>query len=57
MKLDEFNPENSEIRFFKNGVDLGIAYSGLEDIPKGVYFPAISLFGMVSLINICFSSI
>lgn len=36
------------MRFFKNGFDLGIAYSGASDIPKGVYFPAISLFGFVS---------
>mgnify|MGYP003386389291 FL=1 len=40
----------SEIRFFKNGQDQGQAY-GYEHhpsgplIPKGVYFPAISLFG------------
>jgi hypothetical protein len=41
------NESFSEIRFFKNGRDQGQAY-GYELgslIPKGVYFPAISLFG------------
>ena len=41
------NENYSEVRFFKNGVDQGQAY-GYEIgtlIPKGVYFPAISLFG------------
>ena len=32
----------SEVRFYKNGVDQGAAYSG---IPPGMYFPAFSLFG------------
>ena len=48
LKIDEYSPENSEMRFFKNGVDLGIAYCGKRDIPTGVYFPSISLFGTVS---------
>jgi hypothetical protein len=39
------NPENNEMRYFKNGIDQGVAYSGSSDIPIGVYFPAISLFG------------
>jgi hypothetical protein len=33
------------MRFFKNGLDQGLAYSGSAEIPIGVYFPAISLFG------------
>lgn len=33
----------NEIRFFKNGIDQGVAYSG-EEIPSSVYFPAISLY-------------
>ena len=43
------NDAFSEIRFFKNGKDQGQAY-GFESktvIPKGVYFPAVSVFGKV----------
>jgi SPRY domain len=41
--LDDQNPGKNQIRFFKNGKDQGIAYSG-DDVPPGVYFPAISLY-------------
>ena len=37
LKIDEINPSNSEMRFFKNGNDLGIAYSGATDIPIYLY--------------------
>lgn len=43
IKLDSTNSENNEIRFFKNGIDQGIAFKGAE-IASGVYTPAISLF-------------
>lgn len=47
LNLDTSRPEDNEIRFFKNGVDQGQAYFGKE-IPLGVYFPAVSLYGGVS---------
>ena len=31
------------MRFFHNGIDQGIAYAG-QEIPSGVYFPAVSLY-------------
>ena len=34
---------NNQIRFFKNGIDQGVAYNGAE-IPLGIYYPAISLY-------------
>lgn len=37
----------NQMRFFKNGKDQGIAYSG-KDLPSGVYFPAVSLYMKVS---------
>jgi hypothetical protein len=43
------NPENNELRYFKNGIDQGVAYSGSKDVPIGVYFPAISLFGTAEI--------
>jgi hypothetical protein len=45
--LDDQNPTANQLRFFKNGKDQGIAYSGKE-LPSGVYFPAISLYMKVS---------
>ena len=43
VNLDDFNPQNNAIRFFKNGQDQGIAYEGKE-VPPGIYFPAISMY-------------
>mmetsp|Transcript_16931 Transcript_16931/g.22384 ORF Transcript_16931/g.22384 Transcript_16931/m.22384 type:complete len:303 (+) Transcript_16931:76-984(+) len=34
-------PSTSHIRFYKNGIDQGIAY---ENIPEGTYYPAVSLY-------------
>ena len=45
--LDDQNPMTNQMRFFKNGKDQGIAYSG-KDLPSGVYFPAVSLYMKVS---------
>ena len=45
--LDDQNPLTNQMRFFKNGKDQGIAYSGKE-LPSGVYFPALSLYMKVS---------
>eukprot|EP00607_Mallomonas_marina_P010688 CAMPEP_0182421978 /NCGR_PEP_ID=MMETSP1167-20130531/7571_1 /TAXON_ID=2988 /ORGANISM="Mallomonas Sp, Strain CCMP3275" /LENGTH=150 /DNA_ID=CAMNT_0024599659 /DNA_START=711 /DNA_END=1160 /DNA_ORIENTATION=- len=42
------NPSQSTIRFYKNGVDQGIAYSG-EELPEGIYYPAISLYGQAAV--------
>jgi len=45
LSLDQHDCSSNEMRFFKNGRDQGVAFSGKE-IPKGfVYFPAISLYG------------
>ena len=52
--LDDQNPTANQMRFFKNGKDQGIAYSGKE-LPSGVYFPAISLYMKVSHKSFCFS--
>ncbi len=41
--LDDTDPSNNQMRFFKNGKDQGVAYKGKE-IPTSVYFPAISLY-------------
>lgn len=46
LHLDDQDPENNQMRFFKNGVDQGIAYQGKE-IENGVYFPAVSLYMQV----------
>jgi hypothetical protein len=46
MNLESARPDRNDIRFFKNGVDQGQAYTGKE-IPLGVYFPAVSLYGGV----------
>lgn len=43
IRLDSKEPDLNEMRFFKNGVDLGVAYAGRE-IPSSVYFPAVSLY-------------
>jgi hypothetical protein len=43
INLDDDSPVCNEIRFFKNGQDQGVAYSG-STVPYGVYFPAISIF-------------
>jgi len=43
ISLDISDPMRNEIRFFKNGVDQGVAFSG-ADIGIGVFFPALSLF-------------
>lgn len=51
IHLGGSNESLSEMRFFKNGRDQGQAY-GYEHgavIPKGVYFPAISLFGQAQV--------
>ena len=48
LALDMSSSDQNHISFFKNGVDQGIAYSGRE-IPRGVYFPAVSLYGQVSM--------
>lgn len=45
--LDDQNPLTNQMRFFKNGKDQGIAYSGKE-LPPGVYFPAVSVYMKVS---------
>ena len=45
--LDDHDPITNQMRFFRNGKDQGIAYSG-KDLPSGVYFPAISLYMQVS---------
>lgn len=49
-----YNIAENEIRFFKNGVPLGAAYTGAEVLP-GVYFPAISVYKKVDceLISLC----
>jgi len=44
LLTDDECPENSVIKFFKNGKDQGIAYKGAE-IPFGIYYPAVSLYG------------
>lgn len=41
--LDGGDISRNQMRFFKNGVDQGVAYRGAE-IPSGVYFPAVSLY-------------
>jgi hypothetical protein len=43
IDLDDDDQLNNEIRFFKNGRDQGVAYSGKE-VQSGVYFPAISIY-------------
>ncbi len=52
IRLNEVDPSENEIRFFKNGVDQGIAYSGVKEIPICVYFPAISLYGTVRIFSL-----
>lgn len=47
LHIEHSNPELNQMRFFRNGRDLGIAYSGV-DIPLGVYFPAVSLYMKVA---------
>lgn len=43
IRLDDYNANNNQIIFYKNGCDQGVAYSGSE-IPKGIYFPALSIY-------------
>ena len=45
ISLDTDEPAENVMKFFKNGVDQGVAYRGLEIDEKGVFFPAVSLFG------------
>eukprot|EP01041_Mallomonas_annulata_P004744 gene4744-9422_t len=42
--LNDIAPENSMIKFYKNGKDQGVAYRGVELI-QGIYYPAISIYG------------
>jgi hypothetical protein len=41
--LNHENIAENEMRFYKNGKDQGIAYKGGDILPKGVYFPTISI--------------
>ena len=43
LKMDLEEISNNEIRFFKNGKDQGVAFRG-DEIPMGVYFPAIAVY-------------
>lgn len=43
LHLDDKDIARNQMRFFKNGKDQGLAFSG-KDIPPGVYFPAVSLY-------------
>ena len=45
ISLNTDEPAENVMKFFKNGEDQGVAYSGLELHEKGVVFPAVSLFG------------
>jgi hypothetical protein len=40
--IDRYDSSNSEMRFFKNGIDQGTAFKG--PIIQGVFFPAVSLY-------------
>lgn len=51
--LDDVFPANNIIKFYKNGVDQGIAFAGKEITP-GIYFPTVSLYGSV---GVCLSSL
>lgn len=53
--LDAVDPDNNEIKFYKNGKDQGVAFKG-KDIPSSVYFPAISLYMDVSVLSCWFGS-
>lgn len=46
LYLDDKDCSHNQMRFFRNGVDQGIAFQGAE-IESGVYFPAISLYMQV----------
>lgn len=48
----DLNEYCNEIRFFKNGKDQGVAYSGKE-IPQSVYYPAVSLY-MKAIVSVNF---
>ena len=42
IRLDDVDPmTNNEIRFFKNGIDQGVAFTGFA---MGLYFPAVSIY-------------
>jgi len=43
LYLDDKDVARNQMRFFKNGKDQGLAFSG-KDVPPGVYFPAVSLY-------------
>lgn len=43
IKLDDYDPSQNHIRFFKNGQDQGVAYQNKE-VSSGLYFPAVSLY-------------
>ena len=65
IQLDEYNPLNNHIRYYKNGIDLGIAFTNNKtisyyskcqvipnnqfEIPSAVYYPAISLYQKVCM--------
>jgi hypothetical protein len=49
LHIDDQDPVNNQMRFFKNGIDQGIAFQGLE-IESGIYFPAISLYMQVLIL-------
>ena len=64
IHLDEYVPMNNHIRYYKNGVDLGVAFTNNKansfyskcqvtptnalEIPPAVYYPAVSLYQKVS---------
>lgn len=43
IKLNKNNPKENLIKFYKNGIDQGVAYEGSE-IPSIGYYPAISIY-------------
>lgn len=43
IRLDSETPDANEMRFFKNGIDQGVAFKGKE-ISPGVFFPAVSTY-------------
>ena len=49
ISLNDLDPLRNEIRFFKNGVDQGVAFAGAI-IASGVYFPAVSIYMKVCVI-------
>jgi len=51
IRLDLANSDANEIRFFKNGRDLGAAYAG-SVVTSGLYFPAVSIFNQVCMLTL-----